>query len=252
MTEDDRFLSRTGLSKTFYPIARVLCVGGTIAGLATMTVAQVSPSLRVTFEPPTDERLDDSAGGASRPVDRKCNADESTPVPMLTLMPEYMREGLTLTPHPTVFAYIPTTSARRALFSLKDDTGKIVYQQTFTLTQTDGIASITLPTDAPPLPLDRTYEWSLGMLCEPVQTDFPIAMGQIRRIAPTSPKLDDLPPLERAASYGQSGFWYDTLAVLDEVRRSQPENEATAMVWTDFLDSVGLEEISSKPPLNLE
>lgn len=239
-------------SKTFSLLALSLCVGGTLARPIPPALGQVEPTFRVTFEPPTDDRLDDSGGGASRPVDRQCHADESTPIPMAAVMPEDRGTGLTLASHPTVLAYVPPTSAREALFSLKDEAGEIVYQHTLTLTQSDGVASIALPTDAPPLALEETYEWSLGILCEPVQTDFPIATGKIRRIPQTVELGDRMTPLERAALYGQSGLWYDTVAILDRMRRSQPENEAIAVVWTDFLHSVGLEEIASKPPLNLE
>lgn len=239
-------------SKTFSILVLSASVGGMLSGLTPAVLGQVEPMFRVTFEPPTDERLDDSAGGASRPVDRQCHADESTPISMKALMPEDRRTGLTLASRPTVLAYVPPTSARNAFFSLKDETGETVYQQTLTLTQSDGVASIALPADAPPLALEQTYEWSLGLLCEPVQTDFPIATGKIRRIPQTVELGDRMTPLERAALYGQSGLWYDTVAILDRMRRSQPENEAIEIVWMDFLDSVGLEEISSKPPLNLE
>lgn len=205
----------------------------------------------IVFEPPTDEKAQDTRGGASRPAAVKCSLDEATELPLTSLMPE-SNQGLTARGHPTFYVYVPPTSAQKLYFSIKDENNKGIYQSIIAGPNSAGIVRVSLPEDRPPLKIGKTYTWSLGIMCEPTQTDMPWVQGQVRRIelnlAPNN-EYSSATKLETAASYGKAGIWYDALNVIAELRRSQPEDSSLAEIWTNFLTSAGLEAISTEPLL---
>lgn len=206
---------------------------------------------QIIFEPPTDETAEDSRGGASRPAAVKCSGDETTEIPLTSLMPGSNR-GLTARGHPTFFLYVPPTIAQKLYFSLKDENNKGIYQTILPGPGEAGIARVSLPEDQPPLEIGKTYTWSVGIMCEPIQTDMPWVQGQVRRVEfplASSSRSSSATELEMAASYGKAGIWYDTLSVIAELRRSQPESSSVAEIWTNLLNSAGLEEIATEPLL---
>jgi Domain of Unknown Function (DUF928) len=204
----------------------------------------------VQFQPPDDDNVDDSRGGASRPIQSKCLEDSSYPVSMTALLPA-SNTGLTLEAHPTLFVYIPATQkATQLYFALRDEAGKGLYQTWIPLSQTAGIVSINLPDSAPALEVGQTYHWSVGLGCQPAQTDMPSVTGSIHRIASTDPLADgaiEEPSLQQAAAYARAGIWYDTLDRLVQLRTAQPDNASLATEWTHLLSSVGLTEIATQP-----
>ncbi|MDY6938742.1 MAG: DUF928 domain-containing protein [Cyanobacteriota bacterium] len=203
----------------------------------------------IYFEPPNDDRVEgDSRGGASRPAAQKCQQDAAYQHPMTPLLPTSSR-GLTVTGHPTIFVYVPPTSAPSAYFIIKDDADdREIYHATLPLTQTEGIVSIGFPESEPPLEVGKTYRWFVGLLCQPSQTDLPWVEGSIERIEldgePNKASLE-----QQAVSYGASGIWYDTIGSLAQLVRQQPNNETLSQNWSALLDSVGLEAIADRPLL---
>ena len=250
------------LAKTSKQVPLVLCWGAiAISGWCGIR-AQAEPETghyrdsalsqvptQIIFQPPTDEKAEDSRGGASRPAAVKCSGDEATDVPLTSVMPE-SNQGLTARGHPTFFIYVPPTSAQKIYFSLKDESNKGIYQTILPRPGSAGIARVSLPEDQPPLEIGKTYTWSASIMCEPTQTDMPWVQGQVRRVEfDPSSGYSSPTKLEMAASYGKAGIWYDTLTVIAELRRSQPEDSSVAQLWTNFLSSAGLEAIAAKPLL---
>lgn len=207
----------------------------------------ISPIVR--FEPVDDRPLDDSRGGASRPTDIKCSRDESYHPAMTPLLPA-SKQGLTSTPRPTFWVYIPQTSAPQAHFTLKDENNQGVYQALIPITKTGEIVSVSLPENQPPLEVGKTYQWSVALICQPTQTDIPIVSGKVRRVKPDSAlgtQLGKSTSLEQAASYGQAGMWYDMVNSLAQLRKTQSADSTIAANWVHLLNSVGLEDIATKP-----
>lgn len=207
----------------------------------------------VTFEPPTDDRLDDSAGGATRPASVRCRNDAESALPLSALLPE-RQVGLTAAARPSFFVYLPPTSAREAYFSLKTQDGDAeveVYGTLVSLAGREGVLQIELPETAPELERDRTYSWQFGVLCNPAQTDMPWIEGQVRRVAPAArpANFDALSPLERAAWAGQVGLWYDTLALVAQEYSTRPEDAILSDTWTNLLSAAGLNETLAQQPL---
>ncbi len=203
----------------------------------------------VKFEPLDDQQLDDSRGGASRPTEVKCSRDEAYRPAMTALLPA-SKQGLTITPHPTFWVYIPPTSSPQAHFTLKDENNQGVYQAIIPITKTGEIASVSLPENQPPLEVGKTYQWSVALICQPSQTDIPLVSGKVRRVEPDSALRTELgksTSLEQAASYGKAGMWYDMLNSLAQLKKSQSSDTTIAANWVHLLNSVGLEDIATKP-----
>lgn len=207
-------------------------------------------NIQLNFEPPDKGQPDDTVGAGSRDGGQ-CPQDASHDPPITSLTPAN-RYGLTVAERPRFFVYVPQTSARKALISLKDEKEDYYYQTTLPLPETPGIVSFKLPDDAPPLEIGKRYQWYFVTICsERLAVDDPRVEAQIQRVeinpADLS-RLENLPPLERAALYSAQGIWYDTVASLAELRRSQPKDSTLAATWEDLLKSVGLGAISTKSP----
>lgn len=209
-------------------------------------------STRVSFEPPNGDRPKDTAGGASR-HDGKCPQDANQVEPYITLLLPSDRYGLTQESHPTFFVYLPQTTAQKAFFSLQDEDGNTVYQKFLSLNQKAGVVGLKLPTETASLEIGKTYKWSFALVCDRLlQPDSPSVEGKVRRVevdASLSSQSQASTPLQRAALYGKAGLWYDTLTLLADLRRSQPDNAETTAIWEGFLNSVELGAIASEPLL---
>jgi hypothetical protein len=219
---------------------------------------------RVTFEPPSDGQPENTTGGASR-GGKVCPQDAKDLDPSLTLLKPANYQGLTVAEHPTFFVYVPQTSAKKALFVLKDESEDYYYQKTLPIPSKAGVVDFKLPADAPALKLGKNYQWSVVLICgEAIRPDSPAVVGQIRRIelnSTLSSQLKNLSSLDRAALYGKNGIWYDTIATLAQLRRdsstqgiatiapTQPDDPTLAASWEELLKSVGLEAIATKPLL---
>ncbi len=246
-----------------------LCLGATVA-ISIPAIAQESSSstpknspVSVAFQPPAGEGTPQAtAGGASRgkcPNIQSVNPSVTALVPALQEADELAPDltGLTFDHSPTFYFYVPAISAQKAAFSLKDEQNNDVYQVNFPLAGKTGIISVKLPSNVPPLTVDQTYRWSFGIICE-AQTpeDIPevvFVTGEIRR-TPTNTtlnsQLQQATPLEQVALYSQNGIWFEGLATLAQLRRSQPNDPTIASLWQELLQSVGLESIADQPFVN--
>ncbi|MGB3238867.1 MAG: DUF928 domain-containing protein [Geitlerinemataceae cyanobacterium] len=247
------FCLELGLTPT-----RLSSVKAEVVSSSSNPVQSTTPIIR--FMPPEDDGdpLDTASGGTRG----HCPQTPSTTTQeMAALIPETNR-GLTLKSHPTFFFYVPPTSTPALLFTLKDENDSIHYQKVVPLSETQGIVSIDLPMDELPLEIDKTYQWFAIALCQYDEnqpnsdSEFlyslnnPWVQGWVRRVEP-SPHLN-LPPereasLELAAVYADNGIWFDTLAILAELRHDRPQNSTLAREWETLLNSIGLEAISSQP-----
>ncbi|MEM8810419.1 MAG: DUF928 domain-containing protein [Cyanobacteria bacterium P01_G01_bin.38] len=206
----------------------------------------------VRFEPPTDDDVDDSRGGASRPTEVKCAQDETYPAPLTALVPR-SSVGLTVAARPNLLIYVPPTTATQAHFTLRDANHRGLYQTQIPLTQTGGILSVPLPADSPELRVGESYQWSLALLCQPTQTDMPITRGQIQRVElADASALNGQSLLIQAATYGQAGVWHDMLARLVRLQQTQPEDSALSANWAELLQAENLGAIANAPLLNQE
>ncbi|MDY7013469.1 MAG: DUF928 domain-containing protein [Cyanobacteriota bacterium] len=206
------------------------------------SIADAAIAFEENFDPPGDGEPQDTVGAGSRDGGR-CLPDEK---PMRAIMPD-RNYGLTLQERPSIFVDLPETSAREVVLSFKDEAGD-EYQRIFLPIPSErGIVSFALARSQTPLSPGKNYQWSLTFVCgESVQPDDPVFLGWVQRVA-RSHELDgelaQLSDLERAQWYGARGYWYDLIAVMEGIRRSQPRDEAVEALWEDLLASVGLDAI---------
>ena len=210
----------------------------------------------IKFRPPTGLRPPDIRevarleGGATR------GGSFWRGQPPTALLPD-SGTGLTVAEYPTIFVYVPLlevprTTVRTAEFVLRDEKGNQVYATTFTLPDTEGIVSISIPATGTltPLKIGKEYGWNFLLIPDPDdRAQNSLVEGSIKRV-PLSPtlvrELQKASPNDRPAMYAEAGIWYETLTTLAELRRANPNDATLANQWKDLLRSVGLNRIAEK------
>ncbi|GFE69529.1 DUF928 domain-containing protein [Chroococcus sp. FPU101] len=209
----------------------------------------------VSFKPPPNEGKPDQTSGAGSRQDNQCFQDTTSvsTIPEHSLMPlvPTSNYGLTVTERPTFLIALSKTTAKQLILSIKEN-GTIHHSQTvLSLKDSSGIISVSPSENSPPLEIGKEYQWSVVLVCgEKPRPDDPAIASWVRRVAPPQAipsKLNQENALTQARWYGEQGLWYDALLALVEAKRSQPESEEMTEIWSNFLASVGLQEISSRP-----
>lgn len=223
-----------------------------VPGLPARSQLPSSITASVTFEPPGEGEPGETAGGASRAPDGKlCPQDAAAVDPgVMPLMPA-TNYGQTIASHPTLYLYLPKTSASQVYLSVRDKEENEIYQGFLPAIATGGIVGLQLPAEAAALETGKTYKWSVAIVCgRLLRADSPRVSAWIKRVeadATTTGQMEQEPSLEGAALYGAKGLWYETIGTLVELRRQQPEDATIAENWENLLSSVGLEAIATEP-----
>ena len=147
----------------------------------------------------------------------------------------------TASANPTFYYYLPETSANLAEFVITDLNQATVYQTTVKLPAQSGIIKIKAIPKVP-LSADQYYQWSLKIVCDSQHRDQDLILEGVleyQNIDKTALSSDD--PLKKAQFYAEKGIWLETLDRVAQVRSISPTD------WTELLQSVGLEGISSQP-----
>lgn len=164
---------------------------------------------------------------------------------------------ITISDRPTFFVNVPRTSAKQAVFLLRDEAGEEILDKTLPLTASTGIMSYTIPADSPSLAIGKKYRWRFSLLCDAIGSDRsgdPVASGWIERVElPTTVanKLQTATNKQRVLIYADNGYWHDTLKTLADLRTANPNDLTLVRDWDDLLRSVGLETISKQPLIQL-
>jgi hypothetical protein len=155
---------------------------------------------------------------------------------------------LTTRQHPTFLFYIPYApdDVRVGEFSLLVNTPKEkpqFYKTRFTVLQTPGIVSITLPSK-PEYALEEgeVYTWYFDLYCQSNTSSEPDleVSGGVQRVALT-------PERERQINRATPAIWYDASANLAESLRTSPQDAKLRNDWVNLLKSIGLEDLAQEP-----
>lgn len=216
-----------------------------------------STARKITFKPPGEPAPKETAGGASRTGFGEIAACSSARTgigkSVTPVLPKKTNIGFTLTEHPTVFVYIPQTTARKAFFSVQDEENNNIYQTDIELPSQPGVMQLKLRPDAPGLKTNKNYKWSLVMICTAdLEPDSPFVSGWIRRVEYKTNIRNNSKTitLDSVSKLAETGIWYDTLATLAQLRMNQPNNQLFFTSWQELLDSVGLNAIANEPLVN--
>ncbi|MBM0744408.1 DUF928 domain-containing protein [Phormidium sp. CLA17] len=210
------------------------------ASQSTIQLAQSNPP------PPPKNPGRSSPGGRRNPSN--CPQDAEAPSsPLLTALSPATKPGFTLAERPTFLVYVPKTSAKNAEFSLRSRGGRGIYRTTVALTNTPNLITLTLPAQAPPLTVEQPYTWLFAIICSPSdRLDDRFVTGMVQRIEFDSARLRQIqqaPPKEQVALYQKANAWYDTLAVLYQLKRSQLNDPSISTAWRELLQSGGVDTL---------
>ncbi|WP_193912716.1 DUF928 domain-containing protein [Desmonostoc muscorum] len=214
------------------------------------------PISQVLFKPSRTGKPPTTRGAGSR-NDRLCSqdaptnpGDSSAKTLALTALVPSDQSGLTWAERPTFWVYLPKTSARQMVLSVKAAGNQPHFQSFLPITKEAGIVGIPLPTNSPPLEVGKSYQWAVVLLCgdRPNPND-PFVTAWVERVAPSPGISNSQDALATAASYGEQGIWYDALTNLAIAQQSEIDKLALTKIWIDFLaqPSVGLGAIAKEP-----
>jgi len=161
--------------------------------------------------------------------------------------------GKTVAEYPTLFWYMPKTSASRVEFVLRDANDKEVYKTTYRLAKSadgvvgaPGVMGLTIPSLAnlSPLEIGQEYKWELTLICNYPYRDSDIVVeGKIKRVAldPILARRVQLAtPQQRVALYKKAGLWHEALSTMIELQRDRPNDPNLAATWDNLLESQGM------------
>jgi hypothetical protein len=181
-------------------------------------------------------------GGGLVPSKPSC---KSTSKPLTALIP-VKNPVLTTREHPTFLFYVPDASddVRFGEFSLfvVGPERTPLYKTRFTLPQTPGIASITLPSK-PEYALEegKFYHWYFELYCQTNTSSQPNldVNGWVQRVALTRKR-------ERQINAATPDVWYDSSANLAESLRASPQDAKLRNDWLNLLKSIGSEDLAQE------
>ncbi|MBE9128239.1 MULTISPECIES: DUF928 domain-containing protein [unclassified Coleofasciculus] len=221
--------------------------------------------IRWDFTPPTNPDPDkpiaiNREGGASR---NPCIAQNNGF--LIGLVPP-SGIGTTVAEYPTVFWYLPKTTAWGVKFVLRDAKKQEIYSTQYAFTHytekgadgfdqelvigAPGMMSLTLPASGglPPLEIGQEYTWQLTLMCDRTDRggDYDV-YGGFKRVEPEpmlARRLEQADPRQQVAIYADERLWYETLSTLIELRRTNPNDPNLTEAWNTLINSVGLNELS--------
>lgn len=198
------------------------------------------------YEPPNRGAPGETSDLGSRPLCKKA-ANPFTAISPST------NWGETIAPRPTFWLYLPYQASSVRLILRDEPTQEEIYRTTFTVSAGDGVARFQLPETAPPLEIDRLYNWQFDFICDAEnRSRFRVSGLVVRRAVPEDlqAQLNRATPQERVALLAERGFWYDTLTALADLRLVGP-NLSLDEGWRSLLghSAIGLEDLTEKPLL---
>lgn len=197
-------------------------------------------SAPIQFEPPPDGEPPDTSGGGSRDPDQsRCSSNQE---PIKALMPKG-NFGWTLQEIPSIYVYLPKTSAKQVVLAFQDETEDYHETVFLPIKADERVVSFSLPKDRPSLEIGKNYKWKLALVCgDIVDVEHPQLEGWVKRIDANSinTKLKGKSPIEQAQWYAENGYWYDLIKVLKEARQANPNDNRLNLLWSDLLKKIDI------------
>lgn len=259
-------MARFKRSSRFRVLAIALTVAlmlGLVANLPARVQAQLQPDSLSSKLPNQWEFTAPRGPGNPIPLNRQGGATRTNDCieighSLMALVPESV--GTTAAEYPTIYWYMPKTSASTVEFALRDENQQTVYSTKFALAKSDKgmvldtprIMSLTLPafSNLSPLKIGQEYQWSLVLTCNPLDFVKPFVEGRIKRVE-ADPNLErrisQATPQERVALYAEARLWYETVATLVELQRDRPNSQELKDAINKLLTSVELNTIATQP-----
>ena len=219
------------------------------ATLATLLSWQM-PGKGDEVMPPPDQNKPTTAPTATR-GGSNCSSKEN---PLTAIAPSGTLVT-TIADYPALLFYIPETKAKQAEFIIVDSEGNFVYNTKLTLPREPGIMRLSLPpeTASPLTETGNPYLWELALICDEFDRSADeVVGGELKRVAVSSrieSQLQRANSSDRFSLYQQAGLEYDAIAVLDELRRENPQDQKIQSAWEGWLKNSGLADLIEMPPV---
>lgn len=201
--------------------------------------------------PPGRGRPKGTAGGGSRPDRPFCLQNPTSPQRFVAMAPTQL-VGLTTQESPTIWVYIPNTTAKTLEFSLFSEKQEGIYQTNIPV-KTSGLLSIPLPPDRVKLISGQSYSWAAALVCDPVRRSQDWLVEGWIQYQPLTAELQrqlvGASVEQQVKLYVQAGFWYEALNLYLELQRSHPNHASLTGLWADLLQSAGLPAIAASPAM---
>lgn len=184
------------------------------------------------------------------------NSQNSLLSSLVALIPEDL--AIVSQASPTLYFYLPQIEHPqdvRVEFVLRDESDRQVYQETFSIEGKAGIIGLKIANSPQfsELALEQNYHWYLSIIYNPSdRADDEVVEGWVRRITlepNLAQQLERMSPLERVNLYREAGLWYEALATLADLKRSQPDDDAISAMWVQLLEAIDLESVARIPLL---
>jgi hypothetical protein len=179
--------------------------------------------------------------------------------PSLTALVPENEVGLTLTPKPTLYFYIPPLEAAQSFeFVVRDEQDNLFYATFLNPVSQSGILTLDLAEllNFPDLQANQNYHWYFSLIPDrDNRAEDTVVEGWIQHVTPSSKlqqQLKDDSSLEALSLYQSHGLWYDLLGRIVELRQANPQDVALHDRWVQALESVGLENIAPAPLLSIK
>jgi hypothetical protein len=158
---------------------------------------------------------------------------------LFALTPSDKDVQLTTAEHPTFFFFIPESAKIRELkFVLHEGDTKTTKPLYETPVGKKGIVSVSIPGDQPPLKIGKEYTWTFS-ISYPDEPDF-----ADERVKGNIQRVED----ETIADINEI-VWENSLSILANLRRQNPNDPDVQQSWMDLLKSVKLDAVANEPLL---
>jgi hypothetical protein len=208
---------------------------------------------KIAFQLPEDQIVSESWGNPLQDASICGLAESASANKSVKAIVPSTNIGLTVTPHPSIFVYIPQTNAQKGFFSIQDEESNYYYQTSITLPKQSGVIEVSVGSEVPALEVGKNYKWSLAMICNQyLEPDSPFVTGWIRRVEPNKTVASisqSKISLDAATKLAANGVWYDTVFTIVKLRKLQPSNQNLAISWQRLLESAKLNAIAQEPLL---
>ena len=158
--------------------------------------------------------------------------------PLVALIPDG-NHGRSLSAYPTFWFYVPynTETIDHGVFLLQDENhNDVITPLTFSLSNTPGFVSVTLPASEQPLKANNPYHWYFELYCQdnhvsPVSVDGWIEKTSLVQIdsgeRSASPLLESRPDFSFYPLYRQNFIWFDAVDAVIQEWSEMPNEQLT-------------------------
>jgi hypothetical protein len=162
--------------------------------------------------------------------------------------------SMTASDRPTFWFYLPTSTASNSTveFVLQDSEDQYIYQTVLNPPDDQsGVVSVSIPSNASALEIDKTYYWTFSVQCDAAHPSSAVFVrGSIYRTAISADlqrQIATASPLEKVSLYAANGIWQEALTLLANLRRTDPQNSVLTTAWTNLLEQAELDAIVPSP-----